>query len=847
MATAADPDYVVTAEMEAEEAELAKKGKADDQKKLKADASYASFEKESKGRRTKRLNALLDKSSLYADFLAKRMATQAEAMAKKDARAKKRLENQKLRAAAAEAAGPSAPVDRQTRRGAGAGAGAGGGGAKAKASSPKKKSGGSSASSKRKSPRGKSKAAADAEEEDDEDDDEAESGGGGAAETPSKKVRLEDGSAAAAATAAGGAAADDDDEDDDDTPVQPALFTGGKLRNYQLAGMEWMAALYENGLNGILADEMGLGKTAQTIALIAYLYSKKVAGPYLVVGPLSTLPNWYAEFQRFTPDIPVVLYHGTPEERAEKRRGINKKAKGALGLPVVITSYEIIIRDAKELRKVPWKYIVVDEGHRIKNMNCRLIRELKTYNTANRLLLTGTPLQNNLSELWSLLNFLLPDIFDDLDQFQRWFDFDGLADGEEGVDVRILEQQQQEQIVTKLHSVLKPFLLRRLKTDVELSIPPKKELILYAPMTKLQLDMYTQLLDRTLLDNINAREQKAQGNAVAMPADYVAGPRAAKTKAIASGGLAEISDREYFKQLDDAPEDAVEEAADQTAGGGKKPARRVSMVNIKYANIMMQLRKCCNHPYLLDWPLDEESLPCNDETLITTSGKMMLLDLLLPKLKATGHKVLIFSQFTTVLDILEDVFALRDHTYCRIDGSTSFADRRDAMESFNTDKSMFAFLLSTRAGGLGINLVAGDTVIIYDSDWNPQSDLQAQDRCHRIGQKNTVMVYRLVTSNTVDQRILERAEAKRTLEKLVIHKGKFKGHGNQGSEKNLTGEEVAEILKGAGPCNSVSGKNEIISKKELKEVLDRTITHKEGKYYRGVNHDTGTTLLSKLT
>ena len=158
---------------------------------------------------------------------------------------------------------------------------------------------------------------------------------------------------------------------------------------------------------------------------------------------------------------------------------------------MVITSYEIIIRDAKDLRKVPWKYIVVDEGHRLKNMNCRLIRELKTYNTANRLLLTGTPLQNNLSELWSLLNFLLPDIFDDLAQFQRWFDFDGV--GEEGVDARILEEQMQEQIVTKLHSVLKPFLLRRLKADVELSIPPKKELILYAPMVALQRDMYSQL------------------------------------------------------------------------------------------------------------------------------------------------------------------------------------------------------------------------------------------------------------------------------------------------------------------------------------------------------------------
>lgn len=365
-------------------------------------------------------------------------------------------------------------------------------------------------------------------------------------------------------------------------------------------------------------------------------------------------------------------------------------------------------------------------------------------------------------------------------------------------------------------------------------------------MTAQQREMYTQLLDRTLLDNINARELKAQGKSAAAATDVVAGPRAAKSKAL-KGGMEEISDREFFKSLDEAPEDAVDDAEDHvSAGGGKKPARQVSMVNVKMTNVCMQLRKCCNHPYLLDWPLDKDGLACNDETLVRTSGKMQLLDKLLPKLKATGHKVLIFSQFTTVLDILEDVFTMRGHTYCRIDGSTPFADRRDAMDSFNKNKDMFAFLLSTRAGGLGINLVSGDTVIIYDSDWNPQADLQAQDRCHRIGQKNTVMVYRLVTAGTIDQRILERAEAKRTLEKLVIHRGKFKGHENASSEKNLTREEVVELLKGVGPLK-VEGNNQIISKKELAEVLDRTITHTEGKYYRAINHNTETTLLSKLT
>ena len=391
------------------------------------DASYAAFEKESKAKRMKRLTALLDKSSLYSDFLAKRMESQAEQQKKKDARAEKRAENANVRA---EKGAVAAPVDRSTRGGGGAAAGAAAAAAAAAGPNVQTK--------RRKSPAKKGKSAAALEPE---EPDEVEQGSSTVG-APSKRRRVGDDGEAAAGS-----------DDEEEGPVQPALFTGGELRKYQLAGMEWMAALYENGLNGILADEMGLGKTAQCIALIAHLYAMKVPGPYLVVGPLSTLPNWQSEFARFTPDLPVILYHGTPEDRAEKRKRITQLGKSTIGLPVVITSYEIVIRDAKELRKVPWKYIVVDEGHRLKNMNCRLIRELKTYNTANRLLLTGTPLQNNLSELWSLLNFLLPDIFDDLAQFQRWFDFDGV--GEDGVDARILEEQMQEQIAIENRSLFR--------------------------------------------------------------------------------------------------------------------------------------------------------------------------------------------------------------------------------------------------------------------------------------------------------------------------------------------------------------------------------------------------------
>ena len=236
-----------------------------------------------------------------------------------------------------------------------------------------------------------------------------------------------------------------------------------------------MIALFENGLNGILADEMGLGKTVQVISFFAYMYEMKVKGPYLIVAPLSTLGNWMAELRRFCPSIPAVLYHGTPAQRVDKRKCILAESK--LGFPVVVTSFEVVMSDRKYLANLDWKYMVVDEGHRLKNLNCRLIRDLKTFKSANRLLLSGTPLQNNLSELWSLLNFLLPDIFDDLSSFQRWFDF--APDTELG--------DESEAILTKLHSVLRPFLLRRLKMDVDLAIPSKKETLVFCAMTSKQV------------------------------------------------------------------------------------------------------------------------------------------------------------------------------------------------------------------------------------------------------------------------------------------------------------------------------------------------------------------------
>lgn len=274
---------------------------------------------------------------------------------------------------------------------------------------------------------------------------------------------------------------------------QPSLITGGVMKDYQLEGLEWLVSLYENGLNGILADEMGLGKTLQTISFLAFLREKSVWGPFLVVGPVSVLSSWVDEIARWAPKMPALLYHGTPTERAELRR--TSMAKLGPGFPIICTNYEMIMNDKQFLAKYSWKFVIIDEGHRLKNMNCKLVRELKSYTSANRLLLTGTPLQNNLAELWSLLNFLLPEIFDDYQYFEEYFDFSNIQGNDKASHVAFLEKEEQKNLIGNLHALLKPFLLRRVKTDVETSLPPKKEYILYAPLSKNQKDLYGALLD----------------------------------------------------------------------------------------------------------------------------------------------------------------------------------------------------------------------------------------------------------------------------------------------------------------------------------------------------------------
>ncbi|XP_061083992.1 lymphoid-specific helicase isoform X1 [Conger conger] len=612
---------------------------------------------------------------------------------------------------------------------------------------------------------------------------------------------------------------------------QPGLFTGGLMRWYQVEGIEWLRMLWENGINGILADEMGLGKTIQCIAHVAMMLERKVEGPFLVVGPLSTLPNWISEFKRFTPQVSVVLYHGSQAERVALIPEIRKR-QGPLHMsPVVVTSYEMAMIDRKYLQRFHWKYLIVDEGHRIKNMNCRLVRELKSLPADNKLLLTGTPLQNNLAELWSLLNFLLPDVFDDLKSFESWFDISTISSAE-----NIVAKEREQNVLHMLHQILTPFLLRRLKSDVTLEVPPKKEIVVFAPLTPKQESFYTAVVNRTISKMLG--QDKDDGR----PVEYTSSGRP-KRRASRAVNYTEPTGDSY-RDLEKYLEKVLQESKNRQEESTPVVNVRTNLdtqINLKLQNILMLLRKCCNHPYLIEYPLDPATQDfLIDEKLVEASGKFLVLDRMLPELRKRGHKVLIFSQMTSVLDLLMDYCYLRSYRYSRLDGSMTYADREKNMKDFSSDKDVFLFLLSTRAGGLGINLTAADTVIIFDSDWNPQADLQAQDRCHRIGQTKPVMVYRLITANTIDQKILDKASAKRKLEKMIIHKNKFKGGKAQlleqsGSCMDLT--ELMELLKSRDYEKVKGGSGKVISDRDLEFLLDRSVLLDQAKKSRRQEKD----------
>lgn len=733
------------------------------------------------------------------------------------------------------------------------------------------------------------------------------------------------------------------------TPIPPLLR--GNLRDYQHEGLDWLANLYANGRSGILADEMGLGKTIQSISLLAHLAtSYEVWGPHLIVVPTSVMLNWEMEFKKFLPGFKILTYYGDIEERKAKRRGW--MADDAFN--VVITSYQLVLKDASSFKRRRWHYMILDEAHNIKNFRSERWQTMMTFNTRARLLLTGTPLQNNLTELWSLLFFLHygqenegeDDAFAGLKDFQEWFrkPVDSILEQNK----QVLDQEDQEQIA-KLHKVIRPYLLRRLKRDVEKQMPAKYEHVEFCRLSKRQRQLYDGFMSRAqtketlasgnYLSIINALmqlrkvcnhpdlfETRPINTSFAMPRSVAAQfeikdllvrrqlfgqdpydrtdldflelvpisrEHMSKLQSIelsrwnAYQPLKELRERQWIRVRHRSK---IFAATDRKAVmGSLENVARETRLRLIERTMYYDAFKHRQHPVYgsqlfdkLNFPLKHKMLsetalqesknrfwetePVFKSILLVQSlesraqnmlpfvdkygcitpaavaidlpvtligeqnentirqsqsiqrydpfheaqmklsiafpdkrllqydcGKLQRLDKLLRQLQTGGHRALIFTQMTKVLDLLEQFLNIHGHRYLRLDGSTKVEQRQALTDRFNNDTRILCFILSSRSGGLGINLTGADTVIFYDLDWNPAMDRQCTDRAHRIGQTRDVHIYRFVSEHTIESNILRKANQKQLLDNVVIQEGDFTtDHFNKVSYKDMLDDAADE-------------------------------------------------------
>ncbi|KAF9574874.1 putative DNA helicase ino80 [Mortierella alpina] len=756
------------------------------------------------------------------------------------------------------------------------------------------------------------------------------------------------------------------------TEIEQPKMLMCQLKGYQIKGLNWLANLYEQGINGILADEMGLGKTVQSISLMAHLAeSQNIWGPFLVIAPASTLHNWQQEFTKFTPDLKALPYWGNINDRKTLRKFWSRKQVYNKDAPfhVLITSYQLVVSDEKYFQRVKWQYMVLDEAQAIKSSSSARWKTLLGFNCRNRLLLTGTPIQNSMQELWALLHFIMPSLFDSHEEFSEWFSKDIESHAE---NKGTLNEHQ----LKRLHMILKPFMLRRIKKNVQNELGDKIELEVSCELTARQRALYrglkekisiSELLEKASslndndsvdsLMNLVMQFRKVCNHPELFERADVASPLAlcsfSQTPSIAregddlfvayttrsrisysipkrlyrEGGLLRIpseqsnagNDTKYLDKLlnvwtpDHIAQSMFEEEGafsflrfadyspgqvskifrghllerfvqhlqtvgtrerrgyglggdthDDAAYAGNTFARFLiresqnpfsfdnpaSLDHTRQLGLILEKSElgeslpmiepayrpkavappiemiCSDRSFLLDqeeqlfdtrmrqmllgvpdfkteassqkdvapmmdlWQtnngrglLGEPSLSSMGystievpqmKQLIMDSGKLAVLDKLLVELKAGGHRVLVYFQMTKMIDLMEEYLTYRQYKYLRLDGSSKISDRRDMVTDWQTRPEIFIFLLSTRAGGLGINLTAADTVIFYDSDWNPTVDQQAMDRAHRLGQTRQVTVYRLITRGTIEERILQRAKQKDEIQKVVISGGEFK-------------------------------------------------------------------------